>query len=71
MAKKEEKSSTLRDATYLFTNAYFFWCKCVKPSKKEVKKILAAEMIGVLAVGLLGYAIKLIHIPINNIIVNN
>lgn len=35
----------------------------------EFKKIALATSIGFLVMGFLGFAVKLIHIPINNIIV--
>lgn len=44
--------------------------RCVKPSMKEYKALLRAHILGILLIGILGYCIKLVHIPINNIIVN-
>ncbi|EDO18688.1 hypothetical protein Kpol_1055p43 [Vanderwaltozyma polyspora DSM 70294] len=46
-----------------------FLQKCKKPDLKEYTKIVKAVGIGFLAVGIIGYAIKLIHIPIRYLIV--
>jgi protein transport protein SEC61 subunit gamma and related proteins len=47
-----------------------FLAKCVKPSKNEFTLLLRSHAIGIGFLGTIGYVIKLIHIPINNIIVN-
>ncbi|AJV13837.1 AVN_HP_G0001210.mRNA.1.CDS.1 [Saccharomyces cerevisiae] len=46
-----------------------FLAKCKKPDLKEYTKIVKAVGIGFIAVGIIGYAIKLIHIPIRYVIV--
>ncbi|KJZ76636.1 Putative protein transport protein Sec61 subunit gamma [Hirsutella minnesotensis 3608] len=43
--------------------------KCQKPDKSEFLKISQAIAIGFLTMGTVGYVVKLIHIPINNILV--
>jgi len=43
--------------------------RCTKPDAKEFKKIALATSIGFLIMGFIGFFVKLIHIPINNIIV--
>ncbi|KAI0982154.1 hypothetical protein GJ496_005247 [Pomphorhynchus laevis] len=43
--------------------------KCTKPDRKEFQKIATATAVGFLIMGFIGFIIKLIHIPINNIIV--
>jgi len=43
--------------------------KCTKPDRKEFKKIALATGIGFAVMGFIGFFVKLIHIPINNIIV--
>ncbi|KMV66145.1 hypothetical protein M970_050880 [Encephalitozoon cuniculi EcunIII-L] len=45
--------------------------KCVRPSGKELSMSIKRHAIGIGFLGILGYAIKLIHIPINNIIVSS
>ncbi|KAG7717698.1 hypothetical protein KL949_002972 [Ogataea haglerorum] len=46
-----------------------FVAKCTKPSKKEYLRLVRAVGIGFLMMGVVGYAIKLIHIPIRYLIV--
>ncbi|KAI8324376.1 protein translocation complex subunit SSS1 [Martensiomyces pterosporus] len=43
--------------------------RCTKPDQKEYLKIVRAVLMGFLVMGFVGYFTKLIHIPINNIIV--
>merc|ERR1711868_79344 len=49
-------------------NAVRFIRRSTKPDKKEFQKIAFATAIGFLIMGFIGYFVKLIHIPINNII---
>lgn len=44
--------------------------RCTKPDKKEFQKIAIATAIGFAIMGFIGFFVKLIHIPINNIIVS-
>lgn len=46
-----------------------FLSKCKKPDMREYTKIIKAVGIGFVAVGIIGYAIKLVHIPIRYLIV--
>merc|ERR1711915_541971 len=43
--------------------------RCTKPDRKEFSKIAVATAIGFGIMGFIGFFVKLIHIPINNIIV--
>ncbi|KAJ3079621.1 Sec61p translocation complex subunit [Quaeritorhiza haematococci] len=43
--------------------------RCTKPDRKEFLKISQAVAMGFLLMGFIGFFVKLIHIPINNIIV--
>eukprot|EP00427_Karlodinium_veneficum_P009396 CAMPEP_0169094732 /NCGR_PEP_ID=MMETSP1015-20121227/18103_1 /TAXON_ID=342587 /ORGANISM="Karlodinium micrum, Strain CCMP2283" /LENGTH=90 /DNA_ID=CAMNT_0009155411 /DNA_START=79 /DNA_END=351 /DNA_ORIENTATION=+ len=43
--------------------------KCDKPNAREFKKIAVACAIGFAIMGFIGYTVKLVFIPINNIIV--
>lgn len=45
--------------------------RCTKPDHKEFTKIAYACAIGFLLMGFIGYFVKLIFIPINNILVGN
>ncbi|GAA5879586.1 hypothetical protein JCM5296_003035 [Sporobolomyces johnsonii] len=46
-----------------------FMTRCTKPDKKEYLQICRAVAIGFAMMGGIGYLVKLIHIPINNILV--
>ncbi|KAF3907452.1 Sec61p translocation complex subunit [Orbilia brochopaga] len=43
--------------------------RCTKPDRKEFLKISQAVAIGFICMGAIGFVVKLIHIPINNILV--
>jgi len=43
--------------------------RCNKPDRKEFMRVLYATGVGFLIMGALGFLIKLVHIPINNILV--
>ncbi|XP_059122592.1 protein transport protein Sec61 subunit gamma-like [Peromyscus eremicus] len=43
--------------------------RCTKPDRKEFQKITMATAIGFAIMGFIGFFVKLIHIPINNIVV--
>merc|ERR1711860_74507 len=45
--------------------------RCTKPDRKEFSKIAIATAIGFAIMGFIGFFVKLIHIPINNIIVGS
>ncbi|XP_077993563.1 protein transport protein Sec61 subunit gamma [Glandiceps talaboti] len=45
--------------------------RCTKPDRKEFQKIAMATAIGFAIMGFIGFFVKLIHIPINNIIVGS
>ncbi|EJD53920.1 secE/sec61-gamma protein [Auricularia subglabra TFB-10046 SS5] len=46
-----------------------FLARCTKPSQKEFTQICKAVALGFVVMGFIGYFVKLIHIPINNILV--
>ncbi|KAK7515564.1 translocation complex subunit Sss1 [Phyllosticta citricarpa] len=52
----------IKDGT-LFIN------RCTKPDKREFIKISQAVGIGFVVMGAIGYLVKLVHIPVNNILV--
>ncbi|ATZ45401.1 putative translocase sec61 complex gamma subunit protein [Botrytis fragariae] len=43
--------------------------KCTKPDRREFLNIARAVAMGFLIMGAVGYIVKLIHIPLNNILV--
>ncbi|KAH6675017.1 hypothetical protein B0J14DRAFT_588724 [Halenospora varia] len=46
-----------------------FLNRCQKPNRLEYTKISQAVGVGFLVMGFVGYVVKLIHIPVNNILV--
>lgn len=45
--------------------------RCTKPDLREFKRITLATGVGFLVMGFLGFVVKLVHIPINNILVGS
>ena len=54
--------------TKFYTNSVELVRKCTKPDLQEFNKLAIATSIGFLAMGFLGFFVRLIHIPINNIL---
>jgi protein transport protein SEC61 subunit gamma-like protein len=52
-----------------FRDGMLFVRRCTKPDKREFIKISQAVGMGFIIMGAIGYFIKLIHIPVNNILV--
>ncbi|KAF1966948.1 secE/sec61-gamma protein [Bimuria novae-zelandiae CBS 107.79] len=52
-----------------FKDGLQFVNRCTKPDKREFIKISQAVGVGFLIMGVIGYVVKLIHIPVNNILV--
>ncbi|KAK4537634.1 hypothetical protein CDCA_CDCA13G3659 [Cyanidium caldarium] len=44
------------------------WRRCTKPDRREYLRILQAVAMGILVMGAIGYVVRLVHIPINNIL---
>eukprot|EP00477_Mikrocytos_mackini_P001293 GAHX01001386.1.p1 GENE.GAHX01001386.1~~GAHX01001386.1.p1 ORF type:complete len:92 (+),score=13.37 GAHX01001386.1:42-278(+) len=53
----------------ILRDSWRFLKQCSKPNLEEYKKLIIAGGMGFIVMGLLGYMVKLIHIPINKIIV--
>ncbi|WFD25535.1 hypothetical protein MNAN1_000495 [Malassezia nana] len=45
-----------------------FLKRCTKPDRKEFIQICRAVCTGFVIMGFIGYLVKLVHIPINNIV---
>jgi len=58
----EPLTKFVKDSTYLVK-------KCTKPDHREFARIARATGLGFLMMGFIGFFVKIIHIPINNIIV--
>ncbi|GBL50064.1 Sec61p translocation complex subunit [Candidozyma auris] len=52
-----------------FKDGSAFVRKCQKPTQKEYLKIVRAVGVGFVMMGVVGYAVKLLHIPIRYLIV--
>lgn len=66
-------SDTLQDLKDIpqefFKDGTQFINRCTKPDRREFIKISQAVGMGFLIMGAIGYFIKLIHIPVNNVLV--
>ena len=60
---------TVTSAQEFVTDSKRLLQKCNKPDAKEFRKIATACAIGFGIMGFIGYAVKLVFIPINNILV--
>jgi len=65
----EAANAVLAPAFQFAKDSYRLMKKCTKPDRKEFTKIAVATVIGFAIMGFIGFFVKLIHIPINNIIV--
>ena len=68
--KQKEPENVATQLTALFKDSANFYQKCKKPDYNEYMKILQAFMMGFIVMGVIGYFIKLVFIPINNIILS-
>ncbi|WBW72956.1 translocon gamma subunit Sss1 [Schizosaccharomyces osmophilus] len=53
----------------LYKEGSLFVKRCVKPDRKEFFSVSRAVATGFVLMGFIGYIIKLIHIPINKVLV--
>ena len=65
----ETVNELLQQPTQFYQDSKHLLMRCKKPNRREFLKISQAVGIGFVVMGLIGYVVKLIHIPINNIIV--
>ena len=71
-SKRTEKQKTMIDELIQFYgDSKIFFDKCTRPDQAEYTKILQASFMGFIVMGFIGYIIKLVFIPINNIILSN
>ncbi|KAG2202410.1 protein translocase SEC61 complex gamma subunit [Mucor mucedo] len=66
---KETAQQVVEGPKQFFKEGFQFINRCKKPDQQEFLKITQAVAMGFAALGALGYMVKLIHIPINNILV--
>ena len=70
--RTEEKSKGVADDLVKFYHdSVIFFNKCTRPDRQEYTKIVQASLMGFIVMGFIGYIIKLVFIPINNIILSN
>ncbi|KAK4944169.1 hypothetical protein LTR66_014527 [Elasticomyces elasticus] len=66
-------SETLQEFTEIpkefFKDGTQFINRCTKPDRREFLQISKAVGMGFIVMGAIGYFIKLIHIPVNNVLV--
>ena len=67
---KKEPENVATQMTSFVKDSVNFYQKCKKPDYQEYMKILQAFMMGFVVMGVIGYFIKLVFIPINNIILS-
>jgi len=67
---KAETFKLIDGTKQFFVDSVRFMRKCNKPEAKEFYKIASSCAIGFLVMGVIGYLIKLVFIPINNIILS-
>ena len=67
---KEEEQNVVQQFVKFVKSCAMFYEKCHKPDRAEYMKILQACTMGFFIMGLIGYMIKLVFIPINNIILS-
>jgi len=63
--------ATIEPARKFFKDSSRLLKRCTKPDAKEFRKIAQATTVGFLVMGFIGFFVKLIHIPINNILVGS
>ncbi len=58
-------------AVTFYSDSKHFFDNCKKPDRAEYMQIMYACFMGFIVMGFIGYAVKLVFIPINNIILSN
>lgn len=68
MHLEQKKDTLLLQIKKFIFNSRRFIKTCRKPKKPEITALTKGHLIGLAFLGVFGYIIKVIHIPINNII---
>ena len=68
--QKKENDNVAAQINALIKDSINFYQKCKKPDYNEYMKILQACIMGFAVMGVIGYLVKLVFIPINNIILS-
>ncbi|KAH3764556.1 protein transport protein Sec61 subunit gamma [Pelomyxa schiedti] len=64
-------AKTTRSVKKFAKDSHQFLVMCEKPTWKEFSKLALGTTIGFCIMGFIGFFVKLVHIPINNIIVGS
>ena len=68
--KDKEQENVATQINQFIKDSANFYQKCKKPDYTEYMKILQACVMGFAVMGVIGYLVKLVFIPINNIILS-
>ncbi|XP_037716399.1 protein transport protein Sec61 subunit gamma [Drosophila subpulchrella] len=68
--KIKDKLGFVLPSSDFYKNSLRFYKRCTKPDRQEFQRISGAIGVGFLLMGLIGFAVKLMHIPIVNIIMD-
>lgn len=68
MAPSKNSANSLDAPTEFYQESLKFLNKCSKPDSREFYGIVRAVGAGFLVMGVLGYVVKLVHIPIRHYI---
>ncbi|KAI5170248.1 protein transport protein SEC61 subunit gamma [Pancytospora epiphaga] len=63
-----KRNEIFGSCTEFLKNARNFMRSCKKPSGREAIELVKGHLVGLCFLGVFGYVIKVVHIPINNII---
>jgi len=67
--RMELVDKTVQGSVTFVKDSYRLMNRCSKPDRNEFMKIALATTVGFLIMGFIGFFVKLIFIPINNIII--
>ena len=68
--RKQKEDTVVQQLGEFVRDSRIFFDKCKKPDKEEYFKIMYACFMGFIVMGFIGYCVKLVFIPINNIILS-
>ncbi|KAA8499094.1 Protein transport protein Sec61 subunit gamma [Porphyridium purpureum] len=69
MEVAQETVKAAGPVTEFASNSVRFLRKCEKPDRKQFVMIAKATAVGFAVMGFIGFFVRLIHIPINNILI--
>ena len=69
--QKKEQATAVEELQQFAVDSKNFFDKCSRPTPQQYNQIVQAVFRGFLVMGFIGYIIKLVFIPINNIILSN